>query len=231
MLPGENHAGGRDRDFSVAPSPKKASPLSITGAILAGGMSRRLGRDKAALRLGGKPLALWVAEVLGAVVSEMWLVTNQPMAHLEFGLPLVTDLEPFQGPLGGLVTAMFYARTPWVLAAAVDGPFLAPPLMAALAGEAAPGAAAAVVCRSARGLEPFPGLYAVRLLPRLQEFLQSDRRYSRFVEICRPKVLEPEAVKRLDPQGRSFQNLNTPEELAQAEAWLAAAGKTVSPSS
>jgi molybdopterin-guanine dinucleotide biosynthesis protein A len=192
----------------------------ITGAVLAGGFSRRLGQDKAALELEGQPLALRVAAALAPVVSACWLVTNQPLAHLRFGLPLVTDLIPYQGPAGGILTALFYARTPWVLAAAVDNPFLAPTLVAALAARAARTRRAAVVCRSPSGLEPFPGLYHTRLLPRLEEFLKADRRPTRFLEICHPLILAEPEVALLDPDGRSFFNLNTPAELAQAQVWL-----------
>jgi molybdenum cofactor guanylyltransferase len=193
----------------------------LTGAVLAGGFSRRLGQDKAALQLGAKPLALWVSEALAPLVTISWLITNQPLAHQSFGLPLITDLQPFQGPAGGLITALFYARTPWVLAAAVDNPFLAPALLAALAARASRTSRPAVVCRSPRGLEPFPGLYAVRLLPALQNFLQTDRRPTRFLEICRPQIISETEVLALDPEGRSFFNLNTPGDLNQAEAWLA----------
>ncbi len=193
----------------------------LSGAILAGGYSRRLGRDKASLPLRGKPLARWVAEALDPVAPECWLITNHPLTHLALGLPLVTDLCPFQGPAGGLLTALFYSRTPWVLAAAVDNPFLAPELVAELAARVAKTSRPAVVCQSPWGLEPFPGLYQVRLLPQLTAFLQSDRRTSRFLSVCRPEVIPPEAVAKLDPDGRSFFNLNTPEDLARAAAWLA----------
>ena len=196
----------------------------LTGAILAGGFSRRLGQDKAARQLGGKPLALWVKEVLAHLVANCWLITNQPLAHLAFGLPLLTDLRPFQRPAGGLLTALFFARTPWVLAAAVDNPFLAPALLAALAARAGHTSRPAVVCRSPRGLEPFPGVYSVRLLPALQDFLQADRRPTRFLEICQPQVLSETEVLALDPEGRSFFNLNTPRDLNRAEAWLAGTG-------
>jgi molybdenum cofactor guanylyltransferase len=193
----------------------------FTGAILAGGFSRRLGQDKVALQLGGKPLALWVNETLAPLVGDCWLITNQPLAHQALGLPLLTDLRPFQGPAGGLATALFWARTPWVLAAAVDNPFLAPALLAELTARADRTSRPAVVCRSSRGLEPFPGVYAVRLLPALQNFLQTDRRPTRFLEVCRPQVLSETEVLSLDPEGRSFFNLNTPQDLHRAEAWLA----------
>jgi molybdopterin-guanine dinucleotide biosynthesis protein A len=196
----------------------------LTGAILAGGFSRRLGQDKAALQLGGKPLTLWVHEALAPLVTSCWLITNQPLAHQSFGLPLMTDLRPFQGPAGGLLTALFAARTPWVLAAAVDNPFLAPALLAALAARARRTSRPAVVCRSPSGMEPFPGVYSVRLLPALQDFLRTDRRPTRFLEVCRPQVLSETEVLALDPEGRSFFNLNTPRDLHRAEAWLAGTG-------
>jgi molybdopterin-guanine dinucleotide biosynthesis protein A len=153
------------------------------------------------------------------LVTTRWLVTNHPLAHLALGLPLVTDLRPFQGPAGGLATALFYARTAWVLVAAVDNPFLAPALLAELAARAGRTSRPAIVCHSSRGLEPFPGVYAVRLLPILRDFLRSDRRPTRFLEVCRPQILSETEVHALDPEGRSFFNLNTPGDLAQAVAW------------
>jgi len=198
----------------------KRSP-QLTGAILAGGYSRRLGQDKALLPLLGKPLARWVADALAPVAPQCWLITNHPQAHLALGLPLVTDLCPFQGPAGGLLTALFYSRTPWVLTAAVDNPFLEPGLIRALTLRVAKTTRPALVCQSPWGLEPFPGLYHVRLLPQLASFLESDRRTARFLSVCRPEVVPPEEVAGLDPDGRSFFNLNTPEDLARASAWLA----------
>jgi molybdenum cofactor guanylyltransferase len=195
-------------------------PPFLTGAILAGGFSRRLGQDKAALRLGGRPLALRVDAALAPLASTRWLITNQPLAHLTLGLPLITDLRPFLGPAGGLLTALFYARTPWVLVAAVDNPFLTSALLIELAALAGRTSRPAVVCRSPRGLEPFPGVYAVRLLPALRDFLETGRSLSRFLEMCRPQMVSESEVHALDPEIRSFFNLNTPEDLSQAMAWL-----------
>ena len=196
------------------------TPPPLTGAILAGGYSRRLGQDKALLPLLGKPLVRWVAEALAPVAPECWLITNHPWRHLGLGLPLAMDLWPFQGPAGGLLTSLFYAPTPWVLAAAVDQPCLAPEVLAELTARAIRTTCPAVVCQSPWGLEPFPGLYQVRLLPQLESFLRRDRRLTRFLSVCRPEIIPPEAVLRLDPESRSFFNLNTPEDLARAIAWL-----------
>ncbi len=200
---------------------ESAHRTELTGALLAGGRSRRLGRDKANLKLAGRPLALWVAERLAPLVADLWLVTNTPLEHLELGLPLVSDLLPDQGPLGGLRTALFMSRTPWVLAASVDQPFLSPALLAALARQAGRTRRAAVVFASDRGLEPFPGLYHVRLLERLADYLQSRRHVRPFLAKIRPEVLSPEPLAAAGERRRHFFNLNTPEDLRNAAAWLA----------
>jgi molybdopterin-guanine dinucleotide biosynthesis protein A len=209
--------------MTMLPGAEPAPPVpGVTGAILAGGESRRLGRDKATLTLGGKPLARWVAEVLGPAVAELWLVTNHPLAHAVLNLPLVTDLTPFQGPLGGLATALFYARTPWVLLAAADTPLLSPRLAAALVGAAARTSRPAIVCRTARGIEPLPGLYAVRILSRVQGLLKTNKRaFMALLEPLRPEVWGPEVWRTHDPEGASFENLNEPEDLARLEALAA----------
>jgi molybdopterin-guanine dinucleotide biosynthesis protein A len=169
----------------AGPQTGKEGAPGLTGAILAGGFSRRLGQDKATLTLGGKPLALWVHEALAPLVSICWLITNQPLDHLNFGLPLVPDL------------------------------------LAERAARAHRTSRPAVICRSPWGLEPFPGVYSVRLLPILADFLQADRRPTRFLEACRPQILSEKEVLALDPQALSFFNLNTPQDLHRAEAWLA----------
>ena len=149
-------------------------------------------------------------EALAPLVTDCWLITNQPLAHMAFGLPLMTDLRPFQGPAGGLITALSRGPTPWVLAAAVDNPFLAPALLAALAARALSHLPARRWFAGPPRPGALPGVYSVRLLPALQNFLQTDRRPTRFLEICRPQILSEAEVLALDPEGRSFFNLNTP---------------------
>jgi molybdopterin-guanine dinucleotide biosynthesis protein A len=211
-----NSTGKKDQDSS-----QPFSRLHLTGAILAGGRSRRLGQDKAGLKLAGKPLALWVAEHLAPLVTELWLVTNTPLAHVDLGLPILSDLVPDQGPLGGVRTALFYSSTPWVLAASVDNPFLQAEVLAALIGRAGSTGRAAVVCRSENGLEPFPGLYHVRLLERLADYLQEQHHVRPFLEHIRPEIVPPEVLQGTGYQAGPFFNLNTFEDLRRAEAWLA----------
>jgi molybdopterin-guanine dinucleotide biosynthesis protein A len=63
----------------------------------------------------------------------------------------------------------------------------------------------------------------------LRDFLLADRRPTRFLEVCRPQILSEPEVLALDPEGRSFFNLNTPRDLNRAQAWLAGAGSLCDP--
>ena len=169
----------------------------ITGAVLVGGRSRRLGRDKATLLLAGRPLAHWVTAAIGPLVDECWLISNQPLQHLELGMPLLIDVLPGRGALGGLLSVMLLAKGSHVLLSACDTPFLQPALLKKMIAQAARGGQDAVVCRSSKGLEPLPGVFSCRLLPHLQEQIQSeDLRLRTLLNSCRTEILPPEEVSR-----------------------------------
>jgi molybdenum cofactor guanylyltransferase len=193
------------------------APGLITGAVLAGGRSRRLGRDKATFPIAGRPLAHWVKDAISPLVAECWLVTNQPVAHLELGIPLAIDLLPGRGALGGLFSVMLIARGDYVLLSACDTPFIQPNLLEAMLHTCKRGQDA-VICRSSRGLEPLPGVYSCRLLQRLEtQVIQGeDLRLRTLLTACRTRILRPEEIDIHDAEEQSFFNINTPADAARA---------------
>jgi molybdopterin-guanine dinucleotide biosynthesis protein A len=92
-----------------------------SGAVLAGGASRRFGEDKALFVYEGKPLLARVLESLEGA-GERFIVANRP--YLGFGVPVYPDLLPGADSLSGLHSALVHARFPWVAVAATDLPFL-----------------------------------------------------------------------------------------------------------
>lgn len=196
--------------------------LPITAAVLAGGRSMRMGVDKTMLDVDGEPLVARVSEAVGSVCSETLVVTNRPEALSGAGLPVgarvLTDEVAYQGPLGGIATALAAASSDWVLVVAADMPWLEPSVVRALWDLR--DSADVVVPVSERGPEPLLALYrAEACLPAARAALASGRR--RVVAMfgsVRVAEVPVEALRSADPELRSLVNVNTPEELADVRA-------------
>jgi molybdopterin-guanine dinucleotide biosynthesis protein A len=94
----------------------------VGGYVLAGGKSSRMGQDKALLKLAGTPLALHTVTKLRRVCAEVHILSSRP--ELEAFAPLVRDIHPDCGPMGGLEAAMEHSQYKWNLFMPVDVPFL-----------------------------------------------------------------------------------------------------------
>ena len=97
---------------------------TITGVILAGGKSSRMGQNKALMALGGKRLVDRVVAVMRSVFDALLMVTNTPEVYADLGVPMVQDVWPEKGSLGGIYSAIHHVDTPYCLVVACDMPFL-----------------------------------------------------------------------------------------------------------
>jgi molybdopterin-guanine dinucleotide biosynthesis protein A len=100
----------------------RRAPSDIGGYVLAGGKSSRMGRDKALLELGGKPLIWHAVTKLGRVCADVQILSSNP--ELERFAPLVRDMHAGCGPLGGLEAGLGHSWHEWNLFMPVDMPFL-----------------------------------------------------------------------------------------------------------
>jgi molybdopterin-guanine dinucleotide biosynthesis protein A len=190
----------------------------IGGLVLAGGRATRMGGvDKGLLTLAGKAMAWHVVQALRPQVSDLFINANRNLEqYRELGHPVVTDLMgDFPGPLAGMASGMRVAKTPYLLTAPCDSPFvpadLAERLHSALAGK---NAEISVAGNQGR-LEPVFALLDCRLLPSLLEYLNSGGR-----KIDRWYAQHRMAAVDFSDNPRAFLNLNTPEELAAVELEL-----------
>ncbi len=183
--------------------------MKPAGVVLCGGASSRMGSDKAGLELAGRPLALWVADALRAAGADPVVAQggNPPP-------PLVTqaDSSPGAGPLAALIDAL--ERHGDVLVCPTDVPTVPAELLAAVVEQARSTGALVVLARSDRP-EPLIGHYARRSLPMLQAGLQAGAHG--------PKAaFDVESVPTVPVDASDVLNVNTPADLAAAEAILAA---------
>jgi molybdopterin-guanine dinucleotide biosynthesis protein A len=190
-----------------------------TLAIQAGGGSTRMGRDKALVLLGGKPLIEHVLTRLAPLSGEVLITTNQPQALAYLGVRLVGDRQPGAGALQGLQTALQAAGGARVLLVACDMPFVAPALAAHLLSTA-PQADVVVPLRDGE-FEPMLAAYSRRCLPAIEQALAAgQRRMISFFPDVDVHPVDQAALQAFDRDGLSFFNVNSPDELAEAERLL-----------
>ena len=191
----------------------------VTGIVLAGGAGRRMGAPKPLLHLGGMTLIEHVVAAIEPLVAGVIVVTNDSESMAFLGLPTVPDAEPGRGPLMGLYSGLLACPTPYALAVACDAPFMQPALLEALVARRKDDAM--TLPQTGDGPQPMPGVYPTALAPSIAALLEAGRAAMRDLVAAGPvELLSAEDVKALDPEGRSFKDLDTPEDLAAARAML-----------
>jgi molybdopterin-guanine dinucleotide biosynthesis protein A len=188
-------------------------------AIQAGGQSCRMGTNKALLKFNGQPQIRRILQRLLPIANEILITSNQPDDLFIFGYPVFPDILPGKGALGGLYTALFYARSPAVAIIAVDMPFPSLELLQWQLDLLKTGNADVVIPSSPDGFEPFHAIYRrVTCLKAVKQALDMDqRRMISWFSNVKVRVLSDNEVRSVDPSGKTFINVNTPEDLTQAE--------------
>ena len=191
------------------------SAANMTGVLLAGGKSRRMGQDKRFLELEGRTLLERALAVLEALFSEVIVVVAEPAPQLS-GLRhrVVTDLIPNCAALGGLYTGLSFAGQPRVFAAGCDMPFLDPAAikwMIELDQHSD-----IVMAQLTSGLQPMHAIYSKACLPDLERMAAAHN--LKVQDLCQAsglsaRLVSEDEIRGIDPQFLSFLNVNTPADL------------------
>ncbi|RMF52790.1 MAG: molybdenum cofactor guanylyltransferase [Bacteroidetes bacterium] len=180
---------------------------SVTGLILAGGASRRFGREKARAVVAGRPMIERVYRAVAPVAGTV-LLSVRP-GQEDYGLPVRRVEDPVEGagPLAGLLAGLEAAGTPWLLAVACDLPFLTEAVLRTLLAACRPGVDA-VVPRTPDGRRhPLCAAYATTVRPVVAEQLAAGRR------ALHALLDRLEAVHLIDVPAAPLRNINRPDDL------------------
>jgi len=196
--------------------------IEVTGVLLAGGKSRRMGEDKRYLVVGEQTLLERGLVVLRSIFQEVLVVIAQNSPPLDVDARVVRDLVPDCGSLGGVYTGLTQATAPCIFVVACDMPFLDQAVIAQFTSRRA--TADIVMAKLAARLHPMHALYGKRCLPALEQMIRA--RQLKIQEMVshaslRVRYVTEADLLTLDPSGRSFQNVNTPEDLEVARSLLA----------
>ncbi|MGE5220838.1 MAG: molybdenum cofactor guanylyltransferase [Omnitrophica WOR_2 bacterium] len=191
----------------------------LSVVIQAGGESRRMGQDKAFIPFLGEPLIQRLIRRLTPIADSLLVITNQPDRYQMLNLPLTPDILPGRGALGGLYTALSAASEPAVAVVACDMPFINPGLLAAERDLLFKNQVDAVIPRLEQGIEPFHAVYRRdTCLPAIKTAIDTGKwRVDSWFPQITIHYLSHEDILPFDPYQLAFINLNTPEELQQAE--------------
>lgn len=191
---------------------------TVAAAIIAGGGATRLGgQAKPALLVGGRSIAERLLEALRATFPRVLVVANDPEPWAGLGVAVTPDVHRGAGPLAGIHAALVAtAGHVGVVCVAGDMPFVAPPLLALLRDHAR--GADAVVPRLGGRPEPLLARWGRACLPVIEARLAAgERAVHGACEAVRTTWLDEAALRAVDPDLRSFTNVNTPEELRRAQ--------------
>ena len=192
--------------------------MKVTGVIQAGGQSTRMGgRAKALLELGGRRIIERVLAALAPAVDDVLVVTNTPELYAFLDLPMVADVYPDHGSLGGIYSGLEAAPGHAALTVACDMPFLHPDVVRLVASRAGEGDV--VIPRTGTQLETMHAAYGKACLPHIAERLVAGQLkiVDFFARVRVVEIAEADVARFRDPRV-AFMNVNTPDELERARA-------------
>ena len=190
----------------------------MTGIILTGGKSSRMGQEKTLMPVGGVPVFRRILDLFLELFDEVLIVTNREGRFAGYGCREVVDLIPDRGPLGGVYTGLHYAGSYPVFAVSCDLPFVHVSAIELLMKEAV---AHDIVVPDIHGrLHPLHATYSRRCMPYLLERIGNNRlNITGFIDemggLSIKRVSAGEWVKE-DPEFRSLFNMNTIDDWNEA---------------
>jgi molybdenum cofactor guanylyltransferase len=186
-----------------------------TAVVLAGGKSSRMGRPKSLLPFDGEPLIVHIVRALKQMFAEIVLVAAPDQELPDLPVVLVRDEVAYQGPVGGIYYGLKAAGGEFCFVTSCDVPFLNPPLISYLISHISD--RDVVVPFWENRFQPLHAVYRTSVLALLKE--QLDRGELRPVYLfdkVKTCKIEEDAIRRFDPEGLSFLNMNTPDDYQQA---------------
>ncbi|HEY2389695.1 MAG TPA: molybdenum cofactor guanylyltransferase [Candidatus Angelobacter sp.] len=188
----------------------------LTGFVLAGGKSSRMGQDKAAITLHGRTLLEHTLAALREVCRDVAILGR----HELYGTvaPVYEDIFPGCGPLGGIHAALSNSQTQFNLIIAVDTPFLSPAFLSYLAGRALTSGSAVTTPEINDYTQPLCTVYSLDFLPIAEQALrQGNYKIVPLFPQGRTLVVKERELRQFAFATDMFENLNTPEDLARAQ--------------
>lgn len=186
----------------------------MISVILAGGENRRFPSLKGFIEVGGATIIERTLDILRQTSEKTFICTNEPERYFSLGVPLIGDVVKSSGPLGGIVSAFTATDSEEILVTACDMPFIKPELIQYIIEKK--GLQATVPVFNGRP-EPLLAVYSRSALQTMVgELMKGQRSLTAMLGRLDVLYLEETWIRKIDPEGKSFFNINTPEDFEKA---------------
>jgi molybdopterin-guanine dinucleotide biosynthesis protein A len=186
----------------------------MTGIILSGGQSLRMGENKAFIEIDGIPIINRIHSVFKKLFQEVIIVTNQKELFSNFDAKIYVDIIPDRGALVGLYTGLFFSSFPYSFCVACDMPYLKESVIEFFIDKLDDNDFDGIVPKTTDGLQPLHAVYSKKCLPAIKKTIEDGRsKIIDFYSMVKIKLIEEQEFHFLDPGMESFINVNTPEQL------------------
>lgn len=189
----------------------------ITGVILAGGKSSRMGVNKSFLKIGNQTIIERIVDLMKSIFSEVIIITNTPDEYKFLKLPLYEDIYKWKGPLAGIHSALTHTQTEKIFVLSCDVPLMSKEMIHYLVNYKTD--KPIVFCEAAGYHQPLVGLYSKTILNQIEKVISNDEVNDKSLH----KLLKSVDAEIIHPEGLAFYkdqlffNINRPQDFEQIE--------------
>jgi molybdopterin-guanine dinucleotide biosynthesis protein A len=188
----------------------------VNALILAGGENKRLHVLKGFLEIKGRRIIESNIELLKKIFDCVIISTNNPEYYFYLGVPMLGDIVKYRGPMTGILSALITIEAPGIFVTGCDMPFIKPELIRYIVGRWTDSQEAVIPIFDSKP-QPLLGVYSKKLVPKMEDSIQKGMRGLReFLKKREVLYIGEDEVRTLDPEGRSFVNINTMEDYERA---------------
>ena len=187
--------------------------FDITGIILSGGKSSRMGENKSLLKIGNKTIIERIVELMKDIFSENIIITNTPDEYKFLQLPLYEDIYKWKGPLAGIHSGLTYSKTERNFVISCDTPLMIKEMIQYIVNFQT--RKPIVFCRAAGYHQPLVGVYKKQIIIEIEKFLSdndetTDKSFHHFLKKVNAEIIDPQDL--LFYKDELFFNVNSPDD-------------------
>lgn len=185
---------------------------NISGIILAGGKSSRMGVNKAFLSINGEIMIARIVKMMSLLFENLIIITNTPEEYELLGVSMFEDIFKEKGPLGGIHSGLVNSRTEKNFVLSCDMPFMTIEMIDYIINYKTQ--KPVVFCKAAGYMQPLAGVYSRSIIPRMEKFLSdenvTDNSFHQFLKDVDSEIINPESLPFYEE--KIFYNVNHPED-------------------